>query len=62
MRRFVKECKERSLVYVKMKAAPDMQPNKRCVRTKETKGRLKGDHQRVQQKDNVWRRGIYEVL
>lgn len=62
MGRFTKECGERHLVYVNMKAVPDMQQDKRGVCRKETKGRLKGDHWRVGQEDKVWRKGIYEVL
>lgn len=31
MGRFAKECEERHLVYVNMKAVPDMQQDKRCV-------------------------------
>jgi len=62
MGRFSKEFGVRLLVYVNMKAVPDMQQDKRCLRGKETKERLKGDHWRVRQEDNVWREGAYEVL
>ena len=62
MGRFAKECGERHLVYVNMKAVPDMQQDKRCVCRKETKGRLKGNYWRAGQEDKVWSKGIYEVL
>lgn len=37
-----KECGERHLVYVNVKAVPDMQQDKRYVCRKETTGREKG--------------------